>query len=439
MKDYEEYLEDRFDGMCSIIESSNSELMEGFMDSIKSWKTNRQNKKRNKIMDYYNTISKCEKMNAEDEFDDVVDKLMEILKREIPGISFNKRRVEHSAKDLGSGYSLHTYDLSLVTLNTINKRKFVYGGNNKSLKAMVAAHDVTKVAKIVKKVDDVHDYYKPKTMDEWSEEKDNLRKRRMGDAALNIIDNSLDYDAMLMDEIVDRIFGPLASMGFVNIEDQFVILYKNNKEYITVNCDNYFEFSVTMNFIINENEVVNEAFFAKMKEKRAAKKAAKEEKRILNLVEDLIVIDENKLPYYEKEYNKLVQDMKTLLKREVPGCTFINQEVKHTSMSGAGYEIHRFYLKLFELDDANFDRFKSKSKYEELKNAENTWDAVDELLQDTADRIGKPLESKGFSYDENRLYAKPSNGKDYLFVDLGDETAFDVVIMMDIAVKKNEE
>lgn len=30
MKDYDEYLDDRLDGMYSILESSNNELMEGF-------------------------------------------------------------------------------------------------------------------------------------------------------------------------------------------------------------------------------------------------------------------------------------------------------------------------------------------------------------------------------------------------------------------------
>ena len=31
MKDYDEYLDDRLDGMYSILESSNNELMEGFL------------------------------------------------------------------------------------------------------------------------------------------------------------------------------------------------------------------------------------------------------------------------------------------------------------------------------------------------------------------------------------------------------------------------
>jgi hypothetical protein len=439
LKDYEEYLEERLDGMYSVLESSNSEIMEGFMDKIKTWKTNRQNKKRNKLMNYYNVISKCEKMNAEDEFDDVVDKLMNILRREIPSISFNKRNVCHSVKNLGNDYSLHEYTLNLVTLNTVTKRKFVYGGNNKSLKAMVAAHDATKVAKVVKKVDDVRDYYKPKTMDEWSKEEDNLRKRRMGDAALDIIDKSLDYDAMLMDEIVDRIFGPLFSSGFVNMEDQSAILYKNNKEFITVNCDNYFEFSVTMQFIINDAEVVNEGFLANLKEKRAAKKAAKEEKRNQQMLRDLLIVDEKKFPQYEKEFNSLIKYMITVLKREVPGCTFVSQEVRHSEKNITGHVIHRFSLGLFDLTDENFKKFISKSKNPELKEAENTWDCVDELIQDTFERIGKPLESKGYSYDENRVYSKDQGGKEYIFVDLGDEAAFSVYMYMDIAVKKDEE
>ena len=84
-------------------------------------------------------------------------------------------------------------------------------------------------------------------------------------------------------------------------------------------------------------------------------------------------------------------------------------------------------------------KFISKSKNPELKEAENTWDCVDELIQDTFERIGKPLESKGYSYDENRVYSKDQGGKEYIFVDLGDEAAFSVYLCMDIAVKKDEE
>ena len=41
-----------------------------------------------------------------------------------------------------------------------------------------------------------------------------------------------------------------------------------------------------MIYIINENEVINEGFLANLKEKRAAKKAAKEEKRIQKMIDN---------------------------------------------------------------------------------------------------------------------------------------------------------
>mgnify|MGYP003292524247 CR=1 FL=1 len=224
--------------------------------------------------------------------------------------------------------------------------------------------------------------------------------------------------------------------GFENVEDQYILLYKDRKAFITIDYDYDYTFKVSMVYIIDENEVVNEGFLANLKEKRAAKKAAKEEKRAKDMLDETLLIDRNKLSVYEKEYNKLVKDMMSLLKREVPGCAFANTEPKHSSTVVAGYEFHRFHINLFFMDDDNFIKFKNKSKNEELRNAENTWDAVDELIQDTFERIGKPLESKGFSYDENRVYSKTQGGKEYIFVDLGDEAAFDVDIYMTVAIEK---
>lgn len=189
----------------------------------------------------------------------------------------------------------------------------------------------------------------------------------------------------------------------------------------------------------SSNNELMEGFLQRMKEKRATKKAAKEEKRKQNMLKDLLIVSEKEFSKYEKEFNDMVKFMISLLKREVPGCTFASQEIKHSEKDLGDHTVHRFSVGLFDLDDNNFEKFKNKSKNPELKNAENTWDCVDELIQDTFDRIGDPLSSKGFSYDESRIYSKVHGGKDYIFVDLGDEAAFSVYMYMDIAVKKDEE
>lgn len=443
MKDYDEYLDDRLDGMYSILESSNNELMEGFFQKLKerhaAKKAAKADKKRKQYLELYKLLGKCEVPQAEDDFDDVVDRFMSVIKREIPGAAFNRRRIEHSTKDLGEGYTVHEYKLELITLNDRMQRKFISTGNNKMLKGLLAASDAAKVARVAKKAYDTYDYYRPKTEEELEKEKRDAPKKAAVDLAINVVDDFTDIEPHFNDEILDRLFKPMMAFGFENVEDQFIILYKDRKDFITIDYDYDYTFKVTMIYIINENEVINEGFLANLKEKRAAKKAAKEEKRNQQMLRDLLIVDEKKFPQYEKEFDSLVKYMISILKREVPGCTFASQEVHHSEKNITGHVIHRFSLGLFDLTDENFKKFISKSKNPELKEAENTWGCVDELIQDTFERIGKPLESKGYSYDENRVYSKDQGGKEYIFVDLGDEAAFDVYLYMDIVVKKDEE
>ena len=185
---------------------------------------------------------------------------------------------------------------------------------------------------------------------------------------------------------------------------------------------------------------LEEGFFGKLKEKRAAKKAAKEEKYNQAMLKELVIVDENKFSQYEKEFNSLVEYMISILKREIPGCTFISQEIKHSEKVVSGHVIHNYSVRLFDLDNGdNYKKFIQKSKNPDLKGVENeeSYNYVDEINQDTFDRIGKPLESKGYSYDENRVFSKGVGGKDYIYVDLGDETMFQVYPHMTIAVKKD--
>ena len=191
-----------------------------------------------------------------------------------------------------------------------------------------------------------------------------------------------------------------------------------------------------MESLFNDEEYLEEGLFDKFKEKRAKKKAEKEERRNQEKLRNLVVINENEFSKYEKEFNEMVKFMTNLLKKEVPGCRFASQNIKHSSQDLGGHIINRFSIGLFDLDDDNFKKFISKSKNPELKVAENTWDCVDELIQDTFDRIGNPLSKKGYDYDENRVYSKEKDGKGYLFIDLGDEATFSVYMYMDIAVKK---
>lgn len=391
----------------------------------------------------YRLIGKCEVPQADDDFDDAVDRFMSVIKREIPGAAFNRRIIKHSTKDLGEGYTVHEYELELITLNDRLQRKFISNGNNKVLKGLLAASDAAKVARVAKKAYDTYDYYRPKTEEELEKRKKrDAPKKAAVDLAINIVDDVTDIEPHFNDEILDRLFKPMMAHGFENVEDQYILLYKDRKAFITIEYDYDYTFKVSMIYIIDENEVVNEGFLANLKEKRAAKKAAKEEKRIQKIIDKEIVVSEKELVKCEKEFNDTVKFVTQLLKKEIPGCTFIDKEIKHTTHNvRKGYVEHRFSIKLFQMDDDNFDRYKSKSKCEELRNAENSWDYVDELLQDNATRILDPLESKGFDniYYDGSVMVKKKDGKDYISISLGDEATFDMDIFMYIIVKQDEE
>lgn len=190
-----------------------------------------------------------------------------------------------------------------------------------------------------------------------------------------------------------------------------------------------------------ESHEVMEGFFSKRKEKKAAKKAAKEERRIQRIMDENIVIPIKDLPKHEKEFEDTVKFLRQLLKKEVPGCTFIDKDIKHTTHGiKQGYIEHRFTIKLFQMDDDNYDRYKSKSKCKELRDSENSWDYVDELLQDNHTRILDPIESKGFDniYYDGSVMVKKKDGKDYISISLGDEATFDIDVFMYIVVKEEE-
>ena len=154
----------------------------------------------------------------------------------------------------------------------------------------------------------------------------------------------------------------------------------------------------------DEEEYLEEGFFDKLKEKRAEKKAKKEEKRVKRMIDNSLVISENEFEKYKKEFEVVVKHAISILKKEIPGCKLkvdnVNN-IKHSSNKlNDGYEIHRLALSVFNMDDDNFEKFKQKSKDDVLKNAENTYDCVDELMQDSIKRILDPIASKGFDYEQ---------------------------------------
>ena len=197
-----------------------------------------------------------------------------------------------------------------------------------------------------------------------------------------------------------------------------------------------------MESLFDDEDYLEEGLFDKFKEKRAEKKAEKAEKRAQKIMGKGVVISEKEFLKFKKEFDNTVKFVVSLLKKEVPGATFINTDVNkathRVNKIKNGVEEHIYSLKIFQMDDDNYDKYKSKSKYKELRDSENAWDYVDELLQDNCTRIADPIEAKGFEniYNDNSVMSKKKDGKRYLEIILGDEATFDIDVYMEIIVQK---
>jgi hypothetical protein len=192
---------------------------------------------------------------------------------------------------------------------------------------------------------------------------------------------------------------------------------------------------------ILENSEVCEGFLQRRREKKAAKKAAKEEKRFQEKINSEIVISKNELPKCEKEFNQAVTFMKSLIKKEVPGAVFYQNNIKHSTRDlGRGYIEHGFTINLFHMDDDNYDRYKKKSNYKELRDSENSWDYTNELLDDNDKRIKNPIIAKGYKPfdDDETMFGIKKGDKEYITIDLGDEATFNISIFMYVVVKEDE-
>lgn len=188
------------------------------------------------------------------------------------------------------------------------------------------------------------------------------------------------------------------------------------------------------NTILESTEVVTE-LFGKNKQ---AKKQRKEENRLNELLDDKIVINENEVSEYEKDYKDLIDFTVKLIKKEIPGADIRDVEIKPNKREiNDDYTLLTYNQLIFIMSDDNYKKYVSKSKNKNLKNSEEVYDYVEELVEDNQNRFIKPVEKEGFSFnDEIDLYAKKKNDKEYLFVDFGDEAAFSLRLMMSLLVKK---
>ena len=198
------------------------------------------------------------------------------------------------------------------------------------------------------------------------------------------------------------------------------------------------------NMILNylkQDYVICDEFFTFNPQKKAAKKAAREKEFFMNQVNATLMINETELDNYVKEYEKDINKMKSILKKEIPGCKFLEEKAKHSTRTKYGYQMHIYKIKLFELNDDNFKAFASKSKNKSIQKSDEIVDCVTALIKDTKDRIVTPFLPNGYRRDRNYGiggYSKFKNGKAYITLDMSDEAAFKVTLYMEIVFKKTK-
>ena len=234
-----------------------------------------------------------------------------------------------------------------------------------------------------------------------------------------------------------------------------------------------------MKSLFDDGEYLEEGLFDKFKEKRAEKKARKEEEKERRRQKEeeekaarKAKNDErkarqateylNKFVMYKaseeesgpkKDLADLANDIKAILKKEIPGCTFVGNKAKHnTTRLDKGCILHTYTLTIFRMDEENKKRFIKNTKSGSLKaqdTARRTADTIQkfgrvanmmtgnygynstDMLKGSVDmltididklvdrdfikRIREPIIEMGFTGKRN-AFVKEKNGMEYLGV-----------------------
>ncbi len=171
-------------------------------------------------------------------------------------------------------------------------------------------------------------------------------------------------------------------------------------------------------------------------------KVDKDEQEFIDSLKNIVIINKDEEHKYKNEINKLVKSLYSLLKKEIPRCDFIgdseDNDIIYSINKKYGYTVYFCGETIFELDSDNFDKYKAKSKIIKNVDYDDSYDYVDEIMNETEKRILKPLQRMGLEYDVDYgpfAYSKFKDGKRYFTVDLGDEYMFDVTFEARFAVK----
>lgn len=187
-------------------------------------------------------------------------------------------------------------------------------------------------------------------------------------------------------------------------------------------------------------EIVEEAFGFN-REKKKAKQKARDEKMFQEGMKYVPLINENEIDKLNKEKETIINGVKKILSKEIPGCEFENFDLNGYIQNKNGYEFHNFRATIFQLSDDNFKKFISKSKNEKLKTADESYDYPDEMLKDIETRIINPIKQLGLKQNNDYgqwAFLKYKNGKPFICVQITEQLSFDIVITSTFCIKKTD-
>lgn len=175
------------------------------------------------------------------------------------------------------------------------------------------------------------------------------------------------------------------------------------------------------------------------KKRKETKKKIKKEREINEYLNTYPIVEEKDIDQYKNKLIENINMVKRLLSKEIPGVTYNSNEL-HSSFRNLNdeYKCQTYLIKLFDMTDSNFDKYKKKSKNENLKNTENSYDYVEELVQDNEKRIIEPIKQKGFILQDDGSFTLKINGKSCIFIGISDEAAFSLSVGMILIVKRGE-
>ena len=257
-----------------------------------------------------------------------------------------------------------------------------------------------------------------------------------------------------------------------------------------------------MESLFDDEDYLEEGLFDKFKEKRAEKKARKEEEKERRRQKEeeekaarKAKNDErkarqateylNKFVMYKaseeesgpkKDLADLANDIKAILKKEIPGCTFVGNKAKHnTTRLDKGCILHTYTLIIFRMDEENKKRFVKNTKSGSLKaqdTARRTADTIQkfgrvanmmtgnygynstDMLKGSVDmltsdidklvdrdfikRIREPIIEMGFTGKRN-AFVKEKNGMEYLGVKIESGTfEYEISVKVKYIIKPND-